>query len=144
MLYHQKPEGFSPKLCVVGCFLEYQGKILLLHRHPHKPQGDTWGCPAGKVDPGESLEAAMSREIGEEIQYLPPGGSLKHLARFYVRYPQMDFTYDLFRAVLKEEPKITLKQDEHTEYAWCMPNDALRLNLIQDEDACIEYAYGSI
>ena len=35
---------------VVSVFIEHNGKILLLHRQDHKPQGNTWAMLAGKVD----------------------------------------------------------------------------------------------
>ena len=54
---------------VVGCFLEYDGKFVLLLRHVHKADGGTWGLPAGKVEPGESDETAMLRELYEETGY---------------------------------------------------------------------------
>lgn len=58
-------------LRVVGCFLEYEGKFVLLHRHAHKPNGGTWGLPAGKVEPGESDTAAVLRELWEETGGFP-------------------------------------------------------------------------
>ncbi len=41
MLYHDKPSDFDIKFEVVGCFIEYNKKILLLHRQDHKSQGNT-------------------------------------------------------------------------------------------------------
>jgi ADP-ribose pyrophosphatase YjhB (NUDIX family) len=66
MLYTNKPEVFDPKFDVVSCFVEYKGKILLLHRQDHKPQGNTYGVPAGKVDAGEDIWTTVRREIEEE------------------------------------------------------------------------------
>ena len=37
---------------VVGCFLEYDGRFVIVHRHAHKVDGDTWGLPGGKVELG--------------------------------------------------------------------------------------------
>jgi 8-oxo-dGTP pyrophosphatase MutT (NUDIX family) len=54
------------KLRVAGCFIEYNGKFIILHRRPEKSQGDKWGLPAGKVDEGESDVQAVLREIKEE------------------------------------------------------------------------------
>ena len=38
---------------VVGCFLQYEDRFVLVHRLPHKVDGDTWGLPSGKVESGE-------------------------------------------------------------------------------------------
>ncbi|MDR3558310.1 MAG: NUDIX domain-containing protein [Candidatus Pacebacteria bacterium] len=68
MISRDKPEKFKEKFEVVSCFIEHDSKILLLHRQDHKPQGNTWGVPAGKVDKGETLTNAILREIKEEIE----------------------------------------------------------------------------
>jgi hypothetical protein len=43
MLVSDKTKDFNPKFEVVSCFIEVEGRILLLHRADHKPQGNTWG-----------------------------------------------------------------------------------------------------
>jgi ADP-ribose pyrophosphatase YjhB (NUDIX family) len=50
MISKNKPENFTPKFEVVSCFVEYKNEILLLLRQDHKPQGNTYGVPAGKID----------------------------------------------------------------------------------------------
>ena len=70
MIYKTKPDNFSPRFEIVSCFVESDGKILLLHRQYHKPQGNTWGVPAGKVDKDEDIFQAIAREIAEEAGLL--------------------------------------------------------------------------
>lgn len=62
MLYKEQPKNFTPKFEVVSCFVEYKDEILLLLRQDHKPEGNTYGVPAGKVDAGETINQAMKRE----------------------------------------------------------------------------------
>ncbi len=50
MISRNKPENFTPKFEVVSCFVEYNDEILLLLRQDHKPEGNTYGVPAGKID----------------------------------------------------------------------------------------------
>ena len=69
MISEVKPKNFAPKYEVVGCFVEHNGKILLLHRQDNILQGNTWGLPAGRIEPGESPEEAMVREIKEETGF---------------------------------------------------------------------------
>jgi 8-oxo-dGTP pyrophosphatase MutT (NUDIX family) len=66
MLYKTKPENFNPKLIVVSAFLQYRGKFLLLKRNDSKPEGNTWGMPAGKIDKSESIYEGVIREVHEE------------------------------------------------------------------------------
>lgn len=66
MIYKNIPKRFNPRFEIVSCYVEYDGKILLLHRHAHKLEGNRWGVPAGKIASGESELDAMVREIEEE------------------------------------------------------------------------------
>jgi len=49
---------------VVGCFLEYNDKFVIVLRHAHKPDGNTWGLPSGKIEQDENDTEAVLREIG--------------------------------------------------------------------------------
>lgn len=63
MIYKERPLEFNAKFSVVSCYVESGDDILLLHRHDNKPEGGTWGLPAGKIDEGETEIVAMTREI---------------------------------------------------------------------------------
>ena len=43
------------------------GRVLLAQRPPGKPYAGYWEFPGGKVEAGESLEAALARELHEEL-----------------------------------------------------------------------------
>lgn len=51
----------------VGIVLNKQGEILLAERAQHKYQGGMWEFPGGKVEEGETVLAALARELQEEI-----------------------------------------------------------------------------
>jgi 8-oxo-dGTP pyrophosphatase MutT (NUDIX family) len=142
MIYATAPENFSPKFEVAGCFVEHDGKILLMHRHPNKPQGGTWGVPAGKLNNGEEASDALIREVKEEtgVELAPEG--LMRVQKTFVIYPTYQFVYHVFKIRLDTPPEINLKLDEHTEHKWVTPAVALMMELIPDEDYCIKLAYG--
>lgn len=55
-------------LLVVACALvDEDGRILLAKRPKHKPLGGLWEFPGGKMEPGETPESAMIRELKEEL-----------------------------------------------------------------------------
>lgn len=52
----------------VVCAVIYQGEKVLAARRPEeKTNGGLWEFPGGKVHDGESPEAALTREIREEL-----------------------------------------------------------------------------
>ena len=51
----------------VGVILDARGNILVTRRAPEAHQGDLWEFPGGKVEAGESLAQALSRELREEL-----------------------------------------------------------------------------
>ncbi|GAB2662557.1 NUDIX hydrolase [Nocardia goodfellowii] len=51
---------------VVGAVVQHNGKVLLLQRPTDDFMGGIWELPSGKVDPGESIDQALIREVKEE------------------------------------------------------------------------------
>jgi 8-oxo-dGTP diphosphatase len=141
MMYETKPEDFNSKFYVVGCFIEHDNKIALLHRQDHKPQGNTWGIPSGKVDSGESALEAMAREIKEETGIDIPHSKITDFQKVYVRFAGYDFIYHIFHAELDEPKEIQINPEEHKDSKWASLPHALGMSLIEDLDGCIELYY---
>lgn len=53
------------KPSVSAIILNSSGKVLLTHNKSHGP--DFWKLPQGGVEPGESLQEAIKREVLEEL-----------------------------------------------------------------------------
>lgn len=52
---------------VAVAVIERNGQILVTQRHPDSHQGGYWEFPGGKLEPGETLNKALCREIREEL-----------------------------------------------------------------------------
>lgn len=142
MIYLEKPADFKEKFRVASCFVECGEEILLLHRQDHKPQGGTWGVPAGKIEDGESEVGAIIRELREETKLIVSPQQFSTPKVVFVRYAEYDFPYYIYRLRLQIKHKIVIDPKDHSAFIWVTPAQALRMTLIQDEDACIKLCYG--
>ena len=60
---------------VAAALLSDSGRVLLQQRQACRGHGGLWEFPGGKVEPGESLDLALRREIAEELGIvLDPAG----------------------------------------------------------------------
>ena len=78
MVSEELPEGCwqaegraaaNPKVVLVAAaaLIDVDGRVLLARRPPGKPLAGLWEFPGGKVQPGETPEAALIRELQEEL-----------------------------------------------------------------------------
>ena len=141
MIYTSKPKNFNPNFTSVYSVIEYQNKILLLHRQDYKPQGNTWGLPSGKEDMAESIEEGILREVVEETGIRLDMVSISDILKVYVRYNEYDFVYQIFHSKVDFQPEVTINSKEHKGYKWVKPKEALKMDLIEDLDSCIEMYY---
>lgn len=52
---------------VTAAVIELEGKILLARRKKDDPLRSKWEFPGGKMEPGESPEECLKRELKEEL-----------------------------------------------------------------------------
>ncbi|MBA2919996.1 NUDIX domain-containing protein [Sphingomonas sp. MAH-20] len=54
-------------LVVAAALIDGEGRVLLQQRAPHRSMPGLWEFPGGKVESGETPEAALARELEEEL-----------------------------------------------------------------------------
>lgn len=59
--------GRTPVDVAVGVLVRPDGSFLLASRPEGKPYAGYWEFPGGKIEPGESIAAALARELHEEL-----------------------------------------------------------------------------
>jgi len=138
-VYSHKPEEFKPKVEVVGCFLQNGDEILLLHRQNGKMYGNLWAIPGGKIDPDETVFDAAIREVSEETSFDISKQPIKYLKKVYIKTRNIDFVYHMVQCnVPCASSAVKLHPEEHKGFTWVMPQDALKMPLMEDEDTCIK------
>ncbi len=138
MIYKTVPEIFNLRYEVVSCQIEYDKKIILfLLRKQTKTEGGKWGLPAGKINPGEDKLTAIQREVKEETGLLIEKSEFQYLTTVYVKYPEYDFVYHMFKTELAKIQPIIIEPREHDEYQWVDVEKALTMNLVRDLDQCL-------
>jgi 8-oxo-dGTP diphosphatase len=68
-------EAAGPVACVGAVISDEDGRILLILRG-HEPAMGLWSIPGGRIEPGESDEDAVVREIREETGLVVTCGPL--------------------------------------------------------------------
>ena len=125
-----EPAGFSPNVHVAACYLEIDKKLLVLQCSPGKLEAGKWGVPAGKLEQHETPREAAIRELFEETGIsIEQSDHMQCLGALYMRKPEIDYVYHLFKIAIDRLPSIRLS-DEHQDYKWVSFEDLQELPLM--------------
>jgi len=105
---------------VVAAVIERDGKILITRRRTGTHLGGLWEFPGGKPEAGESLDAALRREIAEELGAEVSVGPPIETVDW--DYPDKGVRLIFFRCGIGGEPRPL----EGQEMAWVAPADLHR------------------
>ncbi|MFY9262365.1 MAG: (deoxy)nucleoside triphosphate pyrophosphohydrolase [Actinomycetaceae bacterium] len=101
---------------VIGAIIVRDGRILAAQRGPGRSLAGLWEFPGGKSEPGESPQAALARELREEMLIDAQIGDF---------VGRSEFTYDFgtvrldcyYATIGTQEPQLT----EHVAIRWLAP-----------------------
>jgi mutator protein MutT len=102
---------------VVAAVIERGGRILIARRPSGGHLGGLWEFPGGKRHAGETPQAALVREIREELDAAVTIGELLDDLRW--TYPEKTVRLRFFRCAIEGEPRAALGQA----IAWVTPAD---------------------
>lgn len=128
-VYETKPIGFKASVEVAACYLEVEGRLLLLECAAKKQEAGRWGVPAGKLEKGETPEEAARRELFEETGIFIESSGLQSLGRLYIRKADFDYVYHLFKVLLEKRPEVKLSR-EHPKFLWASLREQEELPLM--------------
>jgi 8-oxo-dGTP diphosphatase len=100
--------------------IDPDGRVLLAQRPPGKSLAGLWEFPGGKVEPGESPEAALIRELKEELGLDTFASCLAPLTFASYAYPDFHLLMPLFAC---RKWQGIVRGVEGQNLAWVRPND---------------------
>jgi len=138
------PEGANPvpgaryPLVTVGALIVGPSeRVLLIRTHKWR---DRWGVPGGKVDWGETLLAAVHREVAEEtglelvdVRWGPVQEAVEH-PEFH-----REAHFVLINVVARSSSEGVRLNDEAQAFAWCTPAEAANYDLNEPTRRLLEH-----
>lgn len=122
------------RIRVVGAAIIDGGRVLVAQR-PYSDKAYKslkWEFPGGKIEPGESEEQAIRREVGEELGCRIEVDAL--LPQIEHEYPDfiLLMTICICRLAESSEPKCL----EHNAIRWCQPDELPSLEWAAADARC--------
>lgn len=71
-------------------------EVLIAKRPDDKHQGGLWEFPGGKVEPGETVTAALVRELDEEVALPASESQMSELLQIPFEYPDKKVFLDVY------------------------------------------------
>jgi 8-oxo-dGTP diphosphatase len=107
-------------LVVAVALIDVDGRVLIAQRPEGKTLAGLWEFPGGKVEPGERPEAALIRELNEEL-----GIDVQEacLAPFVFASHAYDSFHLLMPLYLCRRWSGVVARREHAALAWVKPNE---------------------
>ena len=109
-------EAGAPLHIAVGVIEDPAGRILISERKPDCAYAGKWEFPGGKVEPGETVEQALRRELHEELGVEVQAA--RPLIRFEHRYTDRHVLLDTWR-VLRWSGEARSREGQR--FAWVAP-----------------------
>jgi 8-oxo-dGTP diphosphatase len=128
----------------VAAVVEREGRYLITQRREQAVLSLLWEFPGGKVEPGESDEAALQREMHERLCADVAVGQLIS----YVRHPYDHYTVDLYlyecrlRGAGTEGPLPTFACQAVHAYEWVTSEDFDRYPFTPADEASMSKLLG--
>lgn len=123
-------------LLVVACALmDERGQVLLAQRPAHKMLPGKWEFPGGKVEIGETPQAALARELQEELAIHTRVENFETLTFLTHDYPE--FFLVLLVYVCRQWEGVPTAQ-EHPQLQWVHPDAMHDIDMIEADVAIVD------
>jgi len=109
---------------VTAAIIQDQGRFFLARRGPGEKLAGLWEFPGGKVEPGETLQECLKREIKEELGVEAIVGNVVTESHFKYEHGEI-----LLVALQTEIMGKDIKLSVHDREDWLFPEQILALEL---------------
>ncbi|HEY9593015.1 MAG TPA: 8-oxo-dGTP diphosphatase MutT [Spirochaetia bacterium] len=121
---------------VTAGIMESDGRVLIARRRPGKHMGGKWEFPGGKIEPGETPEQSLHRELDEELAIRARVGEFLCSTSYVGDGVSLELLVYRIDAV-EGEPQLL----EHDEIRWVVPGDLLEYDLADSDRTVVEKLY---
>ena len=111
----------------------FQGDTIYATQRGYGPWRDYWEFPGGKIEPGETPQQALRREIREELDTEITVGELLHTVEW--DYPKFHLTMHCFLCTV-ERGSLTLL--EHEAARWLLRDELGSVNWLPADKELVE------
>jgi 8-oxo-dGTP diphosphatase len=109
-------------LVAAAALIDPSGRVLITQRPAHKQLGGLWEFPGGKVELGEAPEAALTRELKEELSLNVEPDALDPFAFASHAYPDFHLLMPLYIAT-RWQGVLKLDAGAAQAAAWVKPRE---------------------
>ena len=121
---------------VTAGIVEENGRVLIARRKPGKHMGGRWEFPGGKIEPGETPQQSLVRELAEELAVRASVGEL--LCRALFEGDGITLELLVYRVErIQGEPSLR----EHVEIRWVRPEELLSYDLADSDRSVVKQLY---
>ena len=118
---------------VTAAVIEKGGKILIAQRRKGSTLGGRWEFPGGKIEPGETAEACLKRELKEEFDIESEVGKFIIASQF--RYCLVPIELLAYRV---KHLSGDFKVNEHEEVRWVSPSELSSYDFMPADEAIVK------
>jgi len=117
---------------VTAGIIEKDGKILIARRKQGDSQAGKWEFPGGKLEPGETPENCLRRELREELGIETEVGAFVCSTRFVYRHIAVELLFYRTAVVSGE-----IRLHEHDRIEWVSPEALAGFDFLEADEPVV-------